>query len=148
MRASQLFAITIAMISCCAAPLAVRAADPDVETSVHASTVAPGDPITLRIRLRGAAASSEPDLGPLDRDFEVLDVHQSHQTSIINGVRDESVDYTVALVARREGDLVIPALPVGDTATDPVPVEVSARAGDVADRDAEPDVPTAPVLLE
>ena len=148
MRAREGFAITLAMISCCAAPLAVRAADPDVETSVHAAEVAPGDPITLRIRLHGAAASSEPDLGPLDRDFEVLDVHQAHQTSIINGVRDESVDYTVALVARREGDLVIPALPVGDTATDPVPVKVSARAGDVAERDAEPEAPTAPVLLE
>lgn len=148
MRASQLFAITIAMIVCCAAPLAVRAADPDVETSVHASTVAPGDPITLRIRLRGAAAANEPDLAPLARDFEVLDVHQSHQTSIINGVRDESVDYTVALVARREGDLVIPALPVGDTATDPVPVQVSARTGDVAERDDEPEAPMNPVLLE
>jgi hypothetical protein len=147
-RARRLFAITFATIVCCAAPLAVRAADPDVETSVHASQVAPGDPITLRIRLRGAAASSEPDLAPLARDFEVLDVHQSHQTSIINGVRDESVDYTVALVARREGDLVIPALPVGDTATDPMPVTVSARAGDVAERDAEPEAPTAPVLLE
>jgi hypothetical protein len=145
-RARQLFAI--AMIVCCATPLAVRAADPDVETSVHASEVASGDPITLRIRLRGAAAASEPDLAPLDRDFEVLDVHQSHQTSIINGVRDESVDYTVALVARRDGDLVIPALPVGDTATEPVPVQVSASANDVAERDAEPEAPTAPVLLE
>ena len=146
MRARQLFAI--AMIVCCAAPLAVRAADPDVETAVHAAEVASGDPITLRIRLRGAAAASEPDFAPLDRDFEVLDVHQSHQTSIINGVRDESVDYTVALVARHDGDLVIPALPVGDTATEPVPVQVSTSANDVAQRDAEPEAPTAPVLLE
>jgi hypothetical protein len=143
-----MLAIAIAMIVCCAAPLAVRAADADVETSVHMAQVAAGDPITLRIRLRGAAASSEPDLAPLARDFEVLDVHQSHQTSIVNGVRDESVDYTVALVARREGDLVIPALRVGDTATDPVPVQVGARTGDVAERDGEPEAPVSPVLLE
>ena len=148
MRAREGFAISIAMIVFCAVPLAVRAADRDVETSVHASTVAPGDPITLRIRLRGAAAAHQPDLAPLDQDFEVLDVHQAHQTSIINGVRDESVDYTVALVARREGDLVIPALPVGDTATDPLPVHVSAEAGDVAERNDEPEAQSAPVLLE
>ena len=148
MRAREGFAISIAMIVFCAAPLAVRAADRDIETSVHASEVASGDPITLRIRLRGAAAANEPDLAPLDQDFEVLDVHQAHQTSIVNGVRDESIDYTVALVARREGDLVIPALPVGDTATDPLPVHVSAAAGDVAKRDDAPEAQSAPVLLE
>ncbi len=148
MRARDGFAIAIAMIGFCAAPLALRAADRDVETSVYASTVAVGDPITLRIRLRGAAATSEPDLAPLDRDFEVLEVHQAHQTSILNGIRDESIEYTVALVARREGDLLIPALPVGDTATDPVPVQVRARAGDLAERDTEREAPTAPVLLE
>jgi hypothetical protein len=144
----QVLAISIAMIVFFAAPLVVRAADPDIETSVHRSQVASGDPITLRIRLRGAATASEPDLAPLARDFEVLDVHQSHQTSIINGVRDESVDYTVALVGRREGDLVIPALPVGDTATDPVPVQVGPRSGDVAESDDAPEAPTSPVLLE
>ena len=78
MRAREGFAISIAMIVFCAAPLAVRAADRDIETSVHASEVASGDPITLRIRLRGAAAANEPDLAPLDQDFEVLDVHQAH----------------------------------------------------------------------
>jgi hypothetical protein len=147
-RARDLFAGAAAAVVFCSATFALRAAEPDVETSVYESRVAPGDPISLRIRLRGAAASSEPDLTPLARDFEVLDVHQSHHTSIINGVRDESVDYAVALAARREGELVIPALPVGDTATDPVPIQVSARAGDVAERDDESQAPVSVALLE
>ncbi len=148
MNARRTVAVAIAMIAFCAAPIAVHASDPNIEVGVHASQVAPGDPITLRIRLHGDAASSKPDLAPLERDFEVLDVHRSHNASIVNGVRDESTDYTVALLARREGELLIPALPVGDTATDPVPVRVGTQAGDVAERVEEPEPPAEPVLLD
>jgi hypothetical protein len=147
MTARSLLALGIAALLFGAAPLVARADDRDVETSVHASRVALGDPITLQIRLRGAAAASEPDFAPLARDFEVLDVHQSHRTSIINGEIDRSVDYLVALGARREGDLVIPALPVGSSSTEPMSISVVASAGE-ADDDATIDAPTEPVLVE
>jgi hypothetical protein len=142
------FVLAIAAIVLCVAPFVARAADPEVEASVYSSHVASGEPITLQIRLRGAAAQSKPDLWPLERDFEVLDVHQSHRTSIVNGARDESVDYQVALAPKREGALLIPSLPVGNTATEPVPISVSARGEDVAEREAEPEAPAEPVLIE
>ena len=84
--------------------------------------VAKGEPIALRIRLRGAAASSQPDLAPLERDFEVLErpaqpAHRHRATAC----SDESVDWLVELSPRREGELEIPALAVGDAATEPLP---------------------------
>ena len=55
MRAHRIKALVTAAFFC-VAPLAARAADPDVEASVYASHVASGEPITLQIRLRGDAA--------------------------------------------------------------------------------------------
>jgi hypothetical protein len=150
MKPLDWFVLAIAAIALCVAPFAARAADPEVETSVYSAHVAIGEPITLQIRLRGAAAQSKPDIWPLERDFEVLDVHTTQRTSIVNGARDESLDYTVALAPKREGALVIPSLRVGDRATDPIPVSVSERGADVAEREAtsEPVAPAEPVLVE
>ncbi len=150
MRTHRVLAIAIAALVFAAGPLAARAADRDVEASLYASHVASGEPITLQIRLRGDAITAKPDLWPLERDFEVLEIHPTHRTSIINGERDESVDYVVALSAKREGDLVIPALPVGDAKTEPLRVSVGGRAGgDVAEQPAEPEAPPSdPVMIE
>jgi hypothetical protein len=144
--------LAIAAIVLCLAPFAARAADPEVEASVYSAHVASGDPITLQIRLRGDAAQSKPDIWPLERDFEVIDQHTSHRTSIVNGQIDESVDYTFALAPRRDGALVIPSLRVGDNATEPIPVTVSEHGSDVAERQAQPEpepaAPAEPVLVE
>lgn len=142
--------LAVAAIVLCLAPFAARAADPDVEASVYSAHVASGEPITLQIRLRGDATQSKPDIWPLERDFDLLDQHTSHRTSIVNGQIDESVDYTFALVPKREGALVIPSLRVGDSATEPLNVTVSAQGPDVAERQAQPEpaAPAEPVLVE
>ena len=151
MRTRIVTAALAAALVCIGTAATARAADPEVETSVYRSHVASGEPITLQIRVRGAAAEGPPpDLTPLERDFSVLDVHQTHRASIVNGVVDESIDYVVALAARQDGDLVIPSLQVGNTTTEPVAVQVSAggRTGDVAERDPAAEAPADPVRIE
>jgi hypothetical protein len=110
----------------CALPLLAQAAAPSVETSVDRTRVARGDALVLRIRLRGDAAERRPDLTALYADFEVQGVQQTNRTSIVNGVSDRSVDWVALLLPRREGALVIPALPVGPDSTEPIRVEVTA----------------------
>ncbi len=120
------------------APLAARASAPEIETSVSETQVAKGEPIALRIRLRGAASASQPDLSPLTQAFDVLNVQRSQRTFVRNGVSDSSVDWLVELAARREGEQEIPALAVGDAATEPLRIEVSAGAASPRAGDAEP----------
>jgi hypothetical protein len=153
MRARHPIAIACAAWALAFAPLAAHAAAQPVETSVSAETVMRGEPIALRIRLRGVAGASEPDLSPLARDFELLDVQRSQRTSIVNGVRDASIDWLVELLPRRSGTLEIPALAVGGDATEPVSIEVSAsgaaptaREPEASAADAAADA--APVRLE
>ena len=129
------------------APSPAQAEDPSVEASLSADTVAKGETVSLRIRLRGDAAASEPDLSPLEHDFEVLDVQRSQRTVIVNGVRDASRDWIVELLPRREGELSIPALAVGDLSTQPARLQVSASRAD-AEPSLADETPAAPVLLE
>jgi len=128
-------------------PPSARAAASDVETAVGETQVVQGDPVRLRIRLRGPEASSEPDLRPLAPDFEVLDSQRSRHTSIVHGVRDESVDWVIELFPRRAGELVIPALPVGAASTEPQRISVSARPADPVASE-ERAAPAEPVVLE
>jgi hypothetical protein len=135
------------------APFAAQAAAPEVETAVSATQVEAGEALVLQLRLRGAAASAEPDLSALAPDFEVNAVQRVQRTSVVNGARDASVDYVVQLAPRREGDLVIPALPVGSAASEPVPIRVAARAAQLPApayglREEAPSAAAEPVLLE
>lgn len=129
------------------APIAARGSVQPVETSVSETQVASGEPIALRIRLRGVARESQPDLAPLARDFEVLDVQRSQRMFVSNGVSDASVDWLVEILPRRTGELEVPALAVGDASTEPLQIEVIVYAAAPSASDAEP-APVAPVLLE
>ena len=153
--------LAIAAAALWLAPLAARAAAPEIETRASETQVAKGQPIELHLRLRGEAAAHQPDFAPLAADFDVLDVQRSQRMVVRGGVSDTSVDWLVALAPRRSGALEIPALTVGDTASEPLAIEVGAAgpranapsaAGRAADpADAEPDDAASvsePVRLE
>jgi hypothetical protein len=158
MRARHWIACAAAAALCAGLlPLAASARTASIETNVSETQVAKGEPIALRIRLRGSAGASQPDLAPLERDFEVLNVQRSQRMVMSNGVSDSSVDWLIELSPRRVGELEIPALAVGDAATEPLQIRVTASAPAPAARDdrsseAEPGdaepASAAPVLLE
>ena len=118
----------------------------EVTASLDRDTLYQEDVLVLTITLSGAR-TAQPDLAPLQQDFEILGNRSSTQVQIVNGDSSVQRQWQVELAPRRAGTLEIPPLKVGDgqtrplrvtvTDTPPVPVdaegirlEVSAETGD------------------
>lgn len=59
------------------------------------------------------SVDEEPDFSALTTDFEILTNQSSSSISLINGDYSRSKTWTLDLMARREGNLVIPPIPFG-----------------------------------
>ncbi len=89
---------------------------------------------TVRLRvIASGGLSGEPDLSPLEKDFEVLNRSSSSSTTVINGAVSQSREWTLELAPRRTGPLQIPSLSLGADHTSPIALQVvtadQARAG-------------------
>ncbi len=97
----------------------------DVTAFLDRDHVHLGDTVTLNIQ--GAAAlSANPDLSPLQQDFDVLGTSRSSSVRIVNGQTTSSSDFGIALRPRRAGTLTIPPLDVGGARTPALTVQVLA----------------------
>jgi len=75
--------------------------------------------------------SEQPDFSPLTRDFDILGTSQSTNVSIINMHMQRSSKWIVDLMAKREGNLVIPAVIIGNEGTNIVNITVEPAAAAV-----------------
>lgn len=123
---SVVAAFALALSLCLAAPSGEAAAAPPVP-GLHAELsqqrVHEGE--TVRLLLRQTGGADAPELGPLTRDFEILDTRRSQRVQIVNGSVDASLDWVVTLRPLRTGDIEIPALRAGDTTSTPLRLAVS-----------------------
>ena len=113
----------------------------DLEVRAEKSRISVGESFQLLVRYRGDRPTT-PDLAKLDEDFEILDVQQSSRTSIVNGMRDQSLDWTVSLTPRREGTFLIPSFRVRTDSSDTLQIQVDAT------RNGKALSANAPVRLE
>lgn len=103
------------------------------------TTVREGERVQLQLRLPADGSMVAPDLSPLEEDFEILGTQQSHRLSIVNGRREASVDWTVTLLPRATGDVVVPAIHAGPLSSEPLRLRV-AEAGPPPSRADAPDL--------
>lgn len=92
-------------------------ADPD-RTRLGAN-----ETLTLRVIAEGRL-KGEPDLSPLEADFEVLSRSVSTRTTIVNGDMSQSREWVLELAPRHTGELLIPSLALGGERSQPVAVQV------------------------
>lgn len=97
-----------------------------VQATLDRNDVHLGETVTLNLRIDGAMNASTPDLGALDRDFEVLDTSSNRTISIVNGKQSAQLVIGVALRPRHTGDLQIPSLTVAGSQTNPLTLHVGA----------------------
>ncbi len=84
---------------------------------------------SLQLQLRiDSSPDNDPDLTPLQQDWEILSRSQSSQMQIINGSFSRSVVYSLTLMPRSQGELMIPAICIGKDCSTPLPIEVSDRS--------------------
>ena len=105
----------------------------DISASVDRTAVARGETVELTLESTGDPGAS-PDLSVLAGDFEIVDRRTSLNVSIVNGARSERHLLMLRLLPRRAGELRIPAIPVGDTATLPLPLSVAVSTAGAATR--------------
>ena len=104
--------------------LLAPAATAAVSVKLDRGTVYDGDVFALIIESTGQQGGN-PDLSPLNRDFEILGTGTSNQFSMVNGRTSSRTTWTVRLRARRLGRLEIPPLMVGGEQTRALTVEVA-----------------------
>ncbi|MBK5969076.1 MULTISPECIES: BatD family protein [Thiorhodovibrio] len=96
-----------------------------VSAMVDRQQVYEGDALTLTIEAEGQGQGIEPELGPLEQDFDILGTGRSSQISIVNGRASSSLQWRITLGPKRLGELTIPAIEVGSEKTRPIQVQVT-----------------------
>lgn len=74
----------------------------------------------------------DPDFSPLAQDFSILGQSQASSASWVNGKASKTMQWTLNVMAKHAGDLVIPAIKFGDDASEALPVTVTEAATDKA----------------
>jgi len=75
---------------------------------------------------------SDPDFSPLEQDFEILGQSQSSNSSWINGRSSKTIQWTLNVMAKHTGSLVVPAVKFGDDESQPASVMVTQAAANKA----------------
>jgi hypothetical protein len=118
----RVFSFLLLAAACALLPgLAAQAA---VIASLDRSNVELNESFTLKITV-DTAIDTEPDASALEEDFYVGTRSQLSNTTIVNGQISRSRTWTYVLMAKREGNLVIPPVRIGNEQSEPVPVSVS-----------------------
>ena len=100
-------------------------AQASVIASVDRADIELNESFTLKITV-DTAIDTEPDASRLDADFFVGTRSQLSNTTIVNGQISRSRTWTYVLMAKREGNLEIPAVIIGSEQSEPVPIKVRA----------------------
>jgi len=92
-------------------------------STLDRSITAFGESVLLDIHVDGSA-DEDPDLTVLAQDFEILSKNQSSSYNFINGSLSRSASWSIALLPKREGILLIPAISLGNMQTQPLRLQV------------------------
>ena len=95
-----------------------------VIAAIDRANVELNESFTLKITV-DTAIDVEPNADSLEEDFYVGTRSQLSNTTIVNGQISRSRTWTYVLMAKREGDLVIPPVRIGSEQSEPVPIRVT-----------------------
>lgn len=81
---------------------------------------------------------NDPDFSPLEQDFEMLGSTQSSNSSWINGQSSKTIQWTVSVMAKHSGSLVVPPIKFGADVSQPGSILVTqATANKTVNTDDE-----------
>ena len=97
----------------------------DVSLSLSQGTVGINESFTAIFSSR-ERVQEQPDFAPLQTDFTILSNSQSHQTSFINGSITQEARWTLELMGKREGNLIIPSIQFGKYSSEAKTIQVGS----------------------
>ncbi len=84
-----------------------------VQVSLDRNPIVINESFTATFEVYGSV-DDEPDFSPLQQDFNILNRSQSNNMQIINGSMSRKSIWTVVLMAKREGTLLLPSIHFGN----------------------------------
>ncbi len=106
-----------------------------VTATVNSNIVSSGETIQLKLQKEGSA-DSQPDLGPLKKDFDLLGSSSGSNVEIINGHLSSQAEVNVLLSPKHDGKIEIPPLQWGGEQSRAIELTVG---GNVAQQGAQAD---------
>ena len=95
------------------------------ESTVDRSQVAEGESIVLTVRYNSNVFSGDPDFTPLKQQFDIINTGRKNNFQYINGKSESWTIWTVALIPKRKGNLVLPSLSFKGETTKPIQISVN-----------------------
>jgi len=75
--------------------------------------------LTLEL-IQTETKGGKPDLSLLEKDFSIMSQSQSQQYNIINGKSSRKHIWTIALMPKKAGEVIIPSITIGKESTTPI----------------------------
>ena len=111
----------------------------EIDARLSDTAIRSNETVTLILEMQGRT-SARPDLSVLTKDFRILDRRSQSSISIVNGQRSERNQLILTLAPQRAGALQIPAITIGDSATEPLQLSVA----DTPERTSDTSTPSYP----
>ncbi len=92
--------------------------------SVDRTRVNSGESVELTLESRDVTQFGKPDLEPLAGEFEVRGTRQVNQLTTLGGDKQATTRWIITLLPRHSGDVVIPALQLGELQSQPITLQV------------------------
>ncbi|MBP5399596.1 MAG: protein BatD [Alphaproteobacteria bacterium] len=84
-----------------------------------------GETFVLTLQYDDAPGTSEPDLTPLQKDFNIYSVGRDYQSTIINGQASQTYQWNVVLSPKVENVATIPAISFKNFSSSPIQITVA-----------------------
>jgi hypothetical protein len=134
----------LAVVLCLALPVAAQ--DVRLQASVDRPVIRDNESFTYTIRADGPVRG-EPELGPLQQQFDVIGSSSEKRVGIVNGAASQVTTWTYQLMPKAAGDFTLPPIRVDNQRTNPVNLRVtpppagtaSAPADIFMELEAQPD---------
>ncbi len=94
--------------------------------SVDRNQLGSGETFELRLKYAGQT-TSDPDLSPLEKEFEVLSTHQQNQFSFMSGSSTSYTEWRIQLLPKKSGTLTIPSLTFKGVSSKAITLQVTDR---------------------
>jgi len=94
--------------------------------SVDRNQLGSGETFELRLKY-DSQTTSDPDLSPLEKEFEVLSKHQQNQYSFMNGTSVSYTEWRIQLLPKKSGKLTIPSLKFKGVSSKAIALQVTDR---------------------
>jgi hypothetical protein len=116
---------------------------PIVSATTDRSTLRENESFSLTLRAEGPLRD-EPDLAPLERDFDILQRASSTRVQIMSGRTTRVNEWVLQLMPHRAGRLTVPAIDIGGAPTTPIELEVLPAPDSVATADVFVEIDVDP----